>query len=158
MRSSVCVQGLMDGRTAKNSLGSVTFSAKYTSLVDTIGSIWSSNCGKILWSFSVIFGMCVLRGLADLLFRFFACNKTGRDVVSSALRLLLEINSMDADLSRRCFVLEAYKPEKFSCAKWLFMIGFSQSSFWAVSISCTCSALKSVSNAKCSQWWCWASL
>lgn len=59
----------------------------------------------------------MFRGLADLLFRFFTCNKTGRDVVSSALRLLLEINSMDADLSRRCFVLEAYKPEKFSCAK-----------------------------------------
>lgn len=45
----------------------------------------------------------MLRGLAYLLFRFFACNKTGRDVVSSALCLLLEINSMDADLSRRCF-------------------------------------------------------
>lgn len=38
----------MDDRTAKNSLGSVTFSAKYTFLVDTIGSTWSSNCGKIL--------------------------------------------------------------------------------------------------------------
>lgn len=127
MKSSGCLQGLRDGRTAKNSLGSVTFSAKYTFLVDTVGNTGSSNCGRILGSFTVIFGVCVLMGLAGFPFWFFACNKLGRDVVSSALDLLLEMNSMDADLSHACFVMEACNLEKFSWAKLVHIIGFFKS-------------------------------
>lgn len=45
---------------------------------------------------------------------FFSCSKVGRDVVSNALKLLLEINSMDADLSHGSFSMEACKPVKFN--------------------------------------------
>lgn len=49
----------MAGKTAKNSLSNVTFSAKYTFLIDTIGNTWSSNCREILLAFSGFFGVCV---------------------------------------------------------------------------------------------------
>lgn len=45
---------------------------------------------------------------------FFSCNKVGRDVGSNALKLLLEMNFMDADLSHGSFVMEACKPVKFN--------------------------------------------
>lgn len=135
MKKSGCLQGLMDSRTAKNSLGSVTFSAKYTFLVDIVRNTGSSNCGKILWSFTVIFGVFVCWGdwLAFLYDFFFSGSKVERDVVSSALKLLLEMSSMDADLSHGSFVMEACKPVKFNWPKWVHITGFFKSVWTLVS-------------------------
>lgn len=70
---------------------------------------------EISYDPSLLFLECVYR--RDWLafsFDFFAYSKLRREVVSSVLDLSLDMNSMDADLSHGYFVMEVYKPEKFS--------------------------------------------